>query len=474
MSVQDSTNTPSKTNGQEDSADAPAEIAVTGLEDVQADTVDTQDPAEGNGSITQPEESGQADAEAEDSSTAALGGRNEESAHAAVDASSAGGSDGSDGKPDWAMQLRQQLQEKADGVKANAEGLFSALWERHGWKQGPRQGPTPPAEPPTAPQEQQHEPAEAAEPANRSMTKENSAAADTGLEGSRRAVGEQHRHFSIHRSHTQLFVSTAESVAASQGLEEALAEAWTASSQQRGSRRKVRFVPRAVLPEHGLREQPHQAVPALPPQPQDQLLQLGKPEMPDSAAGGVREFPTTEEEEEQHQSAEGSWQPSAVRTEDTFNAAEGISLTEGMPEAPSKAIPDPSSFELMAVSGPQILGHGKVQAAAISEAAGSPKAAEAPCEEAAAAERTEDSSSEQDDSKLEGKSDEAAATEQAEEHSGSPATEGQLHAEEQPANEQAHASLEPQHPAAEPVVTRIQEVTPGTYALHLISLNKTS
>ncbi len=450
------------TKDEGSSADALAESAVTGIEDVQADANDSVNPAEGVGDRTQHDSLIQGDAVAGNGAPSAPG-IVEDPADAHLDPSGADDPHGSDRKAGWALQLQKQLQDSASGVQAKAQGLFAEVWERHRWGKGPKQDSTSPAEPPRAgpDEDSQHDSSVAL---GDKASEGNSAAADTAHTGPSRGVGEPRQHFSLHRSHKQLFVSTAESAAASASLSGAVEEALAASSVQRRPRRKVRLMPQAVLPEHGLREQPHQAMLTLPTQPPSQVQQPGGGDFADSAAADNAEIPSTEDEEEAPQVSNASQhRAQGLREQDTFSTSEGASIAEKRPEPSQAAVQDLASFELMAISPPHLLGGSRdgVMNTAATEAAGAPEHTHAH-QTIAPEEETEHTSPE---SKA-GAADlahEAAATEHSEEQPGTAAVVSA--AEEQQAEEQAQGHAEPLQPAPASALPEAHETTSGADVL---------
>ena len=459
--MQESRLSSSLTKDEGSSADAPAESAVTGIEDVQADANDTVNPAQGVDSFAQYDSPSQGQAAARDGPPS-VPENTEDPADPYPDPGGADDPHGSDRKPGWALQLQKQLQDSASGVQAKAQGLVAELWDRHRWGPGSKQDSPSPAEPPRAGLDQysQHESTvdldvEASERSN--------AAVDTASTGASRAVGEPRWRFSLHRSHSQLYVSTAESAAASASLAGAVEEALAASSVQRRPRRKVRLMPQAVLPEHGLREQPYQAMPALPTQPTPQLQQPGEGDSPASAAADDAEAPSTEEEEETSEVLNASHhQPQGLREEDTFSASEGASIMENVPEPTLAAVRDPASFELMAISPPWLLGHGRdnvTDTAAIAEAADAPEHTAA--HQATTPQQETEVTTPESEAGTADLALKAAAEEHPEEQSGTAAVVSEAAAEEQQAEEQAKAHAELLQPASAPASPETQEATSG-------------
>ncbi len=456
----------------EDKADAPAESAVTGIEDVQADADDSVSQAEGVGVDTQAEESGQGEALADSAGSAASGNTQDVASGEASPSGAATPHEG-DEKPGWAAQLQKQVQDRAASVQASAQGVIAGFRERHGWSQGPKQDSTAPAELPRAVQDSQHDSAAAL---GENASEENSAAVDTAPTGTSPGVGGPGRHFSLHRSHKQLFVSTAESAAASDSLAGTVEKALAVSSQQRRPRRKVRLVPQAVLPEHGLTERPHQAMPSIPTQPPtqlpSQLQQPGASDLPDSAAADSAEVPSTEEEEEPQQVPDTDEHRHAAFMEvDTFSAAEGASIAEKGSEPAPTAVQDPGSFELMAISAPRLLGPSRDDS---KDTAAAAEAAEAHEQ----SQTRHDTASEGQPEHLPSQSEAVAAdpahdlasTVDSEEQARETAAGSEESSDEQQAKEQAQAHAEPLQPPPAPAASETQEATSGAYTLLLCML----
>ena len=437
---------------------------MTGIEDVQADiqagSVDEAAPAEGAGTDAQPDTPSQA-ADAGESPSESAETSTEEAADTSASLDPVGGGvpeDNHDKKPGWRMQLRRQLHDRAAGLRANAEGLFGGLWQGPDWKQSPQAAQQLPAASAELPLEQPA-PAEAAEVG--------SASADRDLASASRAANDAGLRFSLHRSHRQLLVSTAETAAVSCGLDASVDEALAASAQHRRPRRKIRFVPIAVLPEHGLREQLH---PAAAPQPPPQQQRSEVQTMAESAGADMAEaeVPSTEEEGAAQQPGPSQQQPSIVSTaEASFSTIQGTALSDSVPEAVPGPVQDPASFELMAVPGPSVLGSARdvpVETLQPSQAAEAHEEAEE-AHATAAAQETEAPAA---GSKLQEVVSEAAAPEETPEEpaESTAAKEEEEQAATQQASEQARAHIEQEaalaQPLAEPaMVPKILEATPG-------------
>ena len=451
---------------QEVKADAPAESAVTGIEDVQADADDGVSQAEGIAAESQGDGYGQGEVVA-DSGDSAAPGSTEDPAGTEADPSGADAPHHDNEKPGWAAQLRKQVHDRAADVQASAQGLVAGFWERHGWSQESRQDFAPSAELPAAVEYSQHDSGAALED---KAAEENGAAADTVPTGTGTSAGVAGpgRHFSLHRSHRQLFVSTAESAAASASLAESVEQALATSSQQRRPRRKVRLMPQAVLPEDGFRERPHQTLPSIPTpkQPPSQPEQPGERDFSDPAAADTAELPSTEEEEELQQVPDADeHRPAASREVDTFSTAEGASIAEKGPEPAPAAVQDLGSFELLAISEPRLFGLGRVDA---KDSAEMTKAAEASECSQTQHDKASDGQPEHLPSQSEaGAADLAhdlAATEDSEEKAREPGAGLEEGSEEQAAEEQAQAQAEPLQPVAAPAVSETQEATTGASA----------
>ena len=437
---------------------------MTGIEnvqaDVQADSVEEAAPTEGAGTDarsdtpSQAADVGENPSESEDTSTG-------EAADASASLNPVGRGapgDSHNQKPTWGMQLRQQLRDRAAGLRANADGLFGGLWQGHGWKQSPEAT-------------QQLTTASAKlhleQPAPAEAAGVGSASADRDLASASRAVKDAGLRFSLHRSHRQLLVSTAETAAVSCGLDASVHEALAASAQHRRPRRKIRFVPTAVLPEHGLREQlPPAAAPQPPPQQQRSEVQT----MAESAGADMAEaeVPSTEEEEAAQQPGPSQQQPSIVSTAEAgFSTIQGTALLDSVPEAVPGPAQDPASFELMAVPGPSILGSARdvlIEAPHPSQAAEAHEEAEE-AHAKAAAQETEAAAAGREQQEV---VSEAAAPEESPEEAAESTTakEEDEQAATQQADKQARAHIEqeaaPAQPPAEPaMVPKIQEAIPG-------------
>lgn len=447
--------------GHEGKADAPADSTVTGIEDVQADAVDNISQAEAVSADIQHEGASQGESVAGDGASADPGST-EDCADAFQNPSNKDHPHGSDRTPGWTLQLQKQLKDSTAGVRAHAQGLIGGFRERHGWSQGTKQDSAPPAKPPSAgPSEDSQQVSSTA--LNDRASEGDSAAVPTELMGASRGMGGPGRHFSLHRSHAQLFVSTAESAAASASLAGAVEEALAASSQQRRPRRKVRLVVQAVLPEHGLREQSREALASLSPQSASQL-QPEESDFPNTAAAESAEVPSTEEQEAPQAPDASQHHPPGFREQDTFSASEGASITEKAPKPAPAAVQDPASFELMAISAPRILGPGKD---GLKDTTAALKAADASEQSQAhhdpASEGVEERSPAESEAPTAGSAHEAAATENSEEPDTGAVPEQP--AAEQQAEEHAQAHAEPLRPAPAPATVRgvpgIQEATPG-------------
>ena len=447
---------------------------MTGIEDVQAEADDSVSQAEGVGADIQHEESGQGEAIA-DSGALAASGNTEDVADTGVDPSSVDSPHDPDKKPGWAAGLQKQVQDRAADVQASAQGLFAGFWERRGWSQGPKQDSTPSAELPRAVQDSQHDSTAALED---KVAEESSAAANAVPTGTSAEEGGPRQHFSLHRSHKQLFVSTADSAAVSASLAGTVEQALAASSQQRRPRRKVRLVPQAVLPEQGLRERPHQAMPSIstPTQPTPQLQQPGEGDLSDPAAAVNVEVPSTEEEEEPQQVPDADEHyPLVFREVDTFSTAEGTSIAEKELEPAPAAVQDPASFELMAISAPRLLGPASGDPRDTAEMTGAAEASEQ-------SQTQHDTASEGQPEHLPSQSEagaadsayDPAAPEDGEEQARETAAASEESSEEQRAEQQAQAQTEPLQPTSAPAVSETQEATPGAVALLLCTVKPSS
>ena len=341
--------------GEQARADTPAESRATGIEEVQSETQDTERQAASNDNEGSPAQGSQAAAAAEgppapaddvnieeDSREQGLADTGEDTG-----ADAAGDATGSDRQPGWAVHLRQQLQDRAVQYRADAEGLFSNLWERRGWKAGPLPQPAAPAEAPlTAEETQDDRPAVAGEAAARGS----SAGSNEGPQGSESGVPAATWRFSLHRSHAQLYVSSAETAAACGSIDAAAVDALLTSAQQKRLRRKVRFVPGTTLTEQQLTQQPvqtqlprsAQAAPSWQEQPEEQVNA--------SAVAEAHELPSTEEDEDRQPAKSSLEDLSVVSTGDIFSTREGAAVADRQPEALSEEVQDPASFELTSVS----------------------------------------------------------------------------------------------------------------------------
>ena len=451
----------------EDKADAPADSVVTGIEDVQGDDKDSVSQAEGVSADIQHKGSSRGEAVAEDGASAAPGST-EDCADAFPDPGDADDPQRSDRTPAWALQLRKQLKDSTTGVRAHARGLIGGFWERQGWSQDTKQDSTPPAEPPSmGPSEDSQHVSTAA--LDDSASQGDSAAVHMELSGASRGVGGPGGHFSLHRSHAQLFVSTADSAAASASLAGAVEEALAASLQQRRPMRKVRLVPQAVLPEHGLREQSHETMAIVPPQSASQL-QPGESDFSEPAAAESAEVHSTEEEEEATQAPGASQHhPPGFREQDTFSASEGASITEKVPKPAPAAVEDPASFELMTISAPRFLGPGRNELTDTAAAAAKAAASSEQGQVHPASEGDNERLPPESETPAAGLAHEAAATEHGEEPATDTAAMSDQPAAEQQADKQAQAHTEPLQPAPEPApapaVPETQEATSGTSTL---------
>lgn len=435
---------------------------MTGIEDVQADvqadSVEEAAPTEGAGTDDWPDSPSQA-ADVGENPSESVDTSTGEAADTGASLDPVGRGppgDSHDKKPAWRMRLRQQLHDRAAGLRANAEGLFSGLWQGHDWKQSPEAA----QQLPTAKFHlEQPAPAEAGEVG--------SASADRDLASASRAVKDAGLRFSLHRSHRQLLVSTAETAAVSCGLDASVHEALAASAQHRRPRRKIRFVPLAVLPEHGLREQLHPAAAPRPP-PQQQRSEMQTMAKSAGADMAEAEVPSTEEEEAAQQPGPSQQQPSIVSTAEAgFSTIQGTAPSDSVPEAVPGPAQDPASFELIAVPGPFILGSARdilIEAPHPSQAAEAHEEAEE-AHAKAAAQATEAPAA---GSKLQEMVSEAAAPEESPEElaESTAAKEEDEQAATQQADEQARAHIEqeaaPAQPPAEPaMVPKIQEAIPG-------------
>lgn len=335
--------------------------------------------------------------------------------------------------------------------------MIGSLWERHGRRQEPAQEPAEYVELPTVAEEpQQEQTAVASEEA----AGQSSTAADTKPQGGV-ASREKPMRFSLHRSHSQLFVSSAETAAASVGLDAAVEEALLASAQPKRPRRKVRFVPGPIHTVQGLNEQPHQAQPAQPSQaPPLQLESPEEHEEADPAAAEASEQPSTEEEEEGQPMKPSQEQHPAVRKTDTFGTVEGASVADSMPDSLPGAVQNPASFELMAVSADLLPGPNAThKQEAIQPAEAADAVGEAEKAQESAAEETSEASmvAEHEASKQLEPALEALPSDMTEDCTESAAAEP-----EKQVPEQVPALAEPQQAAAEPaLVTQIQEAIPG-------------
>ena len=447
---------------------------MTGIEDVQADvqasSLDEAAPTEGAGTDAQPDTPTQA-ADAGESPSESVETSTEEVADTSASLDPVGGGppeDSHDKKPGWRMQLLTQLHDRAAGLRANAEGLFGGLWQGPDWKQSPRAAQQLPAASAELPLEQPA-PAEAAEVG--------SASAGRDLASASRAANDAGLHFSLHRSHRQLLVSTAETAAVSCGLDASVDEALAASAQHRRPRRKIRLVPIAVLPEQGLREQLHPAAAPQPPPPQQRSeVQT----MAESAGADIVEakVPSTEEEEAAQQPGPSQQQPSIVSTAEAgFSTIQGAALLDSVPEAVPGPAQDPASFELTAVPGPSLLGSARnvpVEALQPSQAAEAGEEAEETPATAAARETEAPAAG----SRLQEVVSEAGTPEETPEElpESTAAKEEEEQAAMQQADEQARAHIEQEAPPAQPpaepaIVPNIQEAIPGaTYCQFGVSL----
>ena len=458
--------------GEQASADTPAESTATGIEEIQSKTQDTEEQAASNGDEGGLAQGSQAAAAAEGQPALADDDHVEEDSRAQGPADAqgktgtdaAGDATGSDRQPGWAVQLRQQLHNRAVQYRADAEGLFSDLWERRGWKCGPVRQPAAPAEAlRTAGETQDHQPAVASEAAAR----ESSAGSNEGPQGSESEVPAATLRFSLHRSHAQLYVSSAETAAACGSIDAAAVDALFTSAQQKRLRRKVRFVPGTALTEQQLTQQPVQTHLPRPPQAAPSWQEQSEKQVNASAVVEAHELPSTEEDEDR-QPAESSLEDSTVvSTEGIFSTREGAAVADRQPEAPSEEVRDPASFELTSISGTLFpeprRGHRQGAAQAPEAAAAAAEGPEQAQEAAAAQQRA--AATEAEDSKPPHQAHEDAVAGKA-----VPPEEATAAGLEECGPEQAaepkELLTEQQQPVPEPsVLAETRETTPGEHAL---------
>ena len=461
----------SAAGGEQARADTPAENTATGIEEVQSETQIAEETAASNGAKGNPAQGSQAAAAAEgqpapaDDVNIEEDSREQGLADAGGDTGddAAGDATGGDRQPGWALHLRQQLQDRAVQYRADAEGLFSSLWERRGWKAGPVPQPAAPAEAPTTAEElQDDQPAVASEAAAR----ESGIGSNEGPQGSDSRVPAATWRFSLHRSHAQLYVSSAETAAACGSIDAAAVDALLASAQQKRLRRKVRFVPSTILTEQWLPQQPVQSHLPRPTQAAPSWQEQSEKQVKASPVVDANELPSTEEEEDR-QPAQSSEQPTAVSTEGIFGTREGAAVTDLQPEALSGEVQDPASFELTSASATLFpeLAAGQEQDAA--EAPGAAAAAvEGPeqAQEAAAAQQRA-AATEAEDGKPPPQASEDAVADTATRPEEATAAGLEEHGPEQ-ATQPKEALTEQQQPAPEPsVLAETRETTPGEDAL---------
>ena len=273
--------------------------------------------------------------------------------------------------------------------------------------------------------------------------------------------------FSLHRSHAQLYVSSAETAAACGSVDAAAVDALFTSAQQKRLRRKVRFVPGTALTEQQLTQQPVQTHLPRPPQAAPSWQEQSEKQVNASAVVEAHELPSTEEDEDR-QPAESSLEDSTVvSTEGIFSTREGAAVADRQPEAPSEEVRDPASFELTSISGTLFpeprRGHRQGAAQAPEAAAAAAEGPEQAQEAAAAQQRA--AATEAEDSKPPHQADEDAVAGKA-----VPPEEATAAGLEECGPEQAaepkELLTEQQQPVPEPsVLAETRETTPGEHAL---------
>ena len=464
----------SAAEGEKASADTPAESTPTGIEEVQSETQDTKKQATSNGDEGHPAQGSRAAAGGEGQPAPAgddnLGEDSGEQglAEAGGDtgADAAGGATGSDRQPGWAMQLRQQLQDKAVQYRADAEGLISNLWGRPGWKSGLVPQPAAPAEATIAAEDPQDD-----QPAvtSKAVAQESSTGLDAAPQGNDRGAGGPTWRFSLHRSHTQLYVSSEETAAVCGSIDAAAVDALLASAQQKRLRRKVRFIPSTILSEQRLTQQPLQTQLPRPAQAAPSWQEHSDEQTNASASVDAYELPSTEEEEDRQPAKSFSGLPTVVSPESIFSTRDGAAVADRQPEALSEQVQDPASFELTTVAATLFSEparehrHDAAQASDAAAAAveGSEQAQEgAAAQPRAAATEAEDGKPPQQDSES-AVADTAKPPEEA-------AAAGLEERGPEQAPEPEEAPTEQQQPAAEPsVLAETRDTTPGVHALTL-------
>ena len=454
--------------GEQARADTPAESTATGIEDVQSETQDTEEQTASNGDEGSQAEGSQAAAAAEGQPAPADDDNIEEDSREQgladtgedTGADAAGDATGSDRQPGWAVHLRQQLQDRAMQYRTDAEGLISNLWERRGWKSGPGPQPAAPAEaPPTAEEPQDDRPAAASEAA----AQESSIASKAAPHGDDSRAGPPTWRFSLHRSHTQLYVSSAETAAACGSIDAAAVDALLTSAQQKRLRRKVRFAPGMMLTQQQLTQQPVQTQLPRPTQAAPSWQEQSENQMNASAVAAAHELPSTEEDEDRQPAKPSSEDSTVVSTGDIFSTREGAAVADRQPEALSEEVQDPASFELKSVSAilfPELARGHRQDAAEAPEAAAAavegPEQAQeaAPAQQRAAASKAEDGNPPPQAS-------EDAAADTAVPPGEATAAGLEEHGPEQ-ATEPQELPTEQQQPVPEPtVLAETRETTPG-------------
>ena len=456
--------------GEQASADTPAESTATGIEEVQSETQDTEEQAASNGDEGGLAQGSQAAAAAEGQPELADDDHVEEDsgaqgladAQGETGADAAGDATGSDRQPGWAVQLRQQLQDRAVQYRADAEGLFSNLWERRGWKAGPLPQPAAPAEaPPTETQDDRPAVAgEAAAPGS-------SAGSNEGPQGSESGVPAAALRFSLHRSHAQLYVSSAETAAACGSIDAATVDALFTCAQQKRLRRKVRFVPGTALTEQQLTQQPVQTQLPCPAQAAPSWQEHPDEQVNASAVVEAHELPSTEEDEDRQPAKSSLENPSVVSTGDTFSTREGAAVADRQPEALSEEVQDPASFELTSVSAKLLpepaRGHKQDAAEAPGAAAADVEGPEQPQEAAPAQQRAAATEAEDGMAPPQASEDALADTAMPPEDA---TAEGLGERAPEQAIEPNEALTEQQQQTPEPsVLAEPRETTPGEHAL---------
>ena len=449
-------------------ADTPAESLVIGIEEVQSEAQDTDKQAAIAGEEGSPVQGSRAVAAAEGQSAPAvddnLGEDNREQglADAGEDtgANSAGDATGRDRQPGWAVHLRQRLQEKAGQYRADAEGLISNLWERRGLKEGPVPQPAAPAEaPPTAEDPQDDRPTVASKAAAR----ESSVGSGAGPQDSdSRAQGAPWR-FSLHRSYTQLYVSSTETAAVCGSIDAAAVDALLGSAQQKRLRRKVRFVPSTLLAGQRLMQQPVQTQWLRPTQAAPSWQEQSEKQVAASADVDAHELPSTEEEEDRQPAEASLEQP----TGGIFSTREGTAVADRQPESLSEQVQDPASFELVSNSAtlfPEMAREYRRDAAQAPEAAAAAVEGPEQVQEAVAVQHKA-AATEAEDGKLSQQASEDALADTAvpPEEATTAGLEERRHEQ---ATEPEDSMAEQQQQAPDPrVLVETRETTPGEHAL---------